>query len=133
MGGKRMEEHMGQSNEKQHQDIRERTFQFAVRIVNLCQHLDETPGVNWTLSKQLLRSGTSIGANAEEAQAAQSKADFISKFSIALKEANESYYWLRLMCDAGYLELQKAKQLGKSAEHIIHLLIRSLKTAKFNV
>lgn len=78
-------------------DIRERTFDFVVRIVKLCQYLDEKPGVGQTLGKQLLRSGTFIGANIEEAQAGQSKPDFISKNAIALKEARETLYWLRLL------------------------------------
>ena len=66
-------------------DICQRTFEFAVRVVNLCIQLDQKPGASWTLSKQLLRSGTSIGANIEEGQAAQSKPDFIAKYSIARK------------------------------------------------
>jgi four helix bundle protein len=78
-------------------DICERTFQFAVRIVHVCELLDERPGVRWTLSKQLLGAGTSIGANLEEAQCGQSRADFISKYSIARKEARETKYWLRIL------------------------------------
>lgn len=78
-------------------DICERTFAFSVRVVRLCQSLDGRPGVNATLARQLLRAGTSIGANLEEAQAGQSRGDFISKISIALKEARETDYWLRLL------------------------------------
>ena len=78
-------------------DIRERTFEFALRIVTLCQQLEEQGSVGRTLGWQLLRSGTSIGANIEEAQAGQSKLDFISKNAIALKEARETIYWLRLL------------------------------------
>lgn len=78
-------------------DIRERTFDFSLRIIRLCQQLEEQPGVARTLSRQLLRSGTSIGANVEEAQAGQSKLDFISKNAIALKEARETIHWLRLL------------------------------------
>lgn len=77
--------------------IKDRTFQFALQVLRLCQVLDQKPGVGWTLGKQLLRSGTSIGANVEEAQAGQSKADFISKMNIALKEARETNYCLRLI------------------------------------
>ena len=73
-------------------DLSERTFAFATRVVKLCQFLDERPGVSRTLSRQLLRSGTSIGANVEEGQASQSEADFISKYSIACKEARETHY-----------------------------------------
>ena len=78
-------------------DLPERTFEFARRVVKLCQILDQTPGVSRTLANQLLRSGTSIGANVEEGQAGQSRADFMSKLSIACKEARETHYWLRLL------------------------------------
>ena len=78
-------------------DLPERTFQFAVRIVRLCRVLDEELGVSRTLSRQLLRSGTSIGANVEEGQGSRSRADFMFKYSIACKEARETLYWLRLL------------------------------------
>lgn len=77
--------------------ITDRTFEFAVRIVNLCKVLDETSGVSRTISKQLLKSGTSIGANVEESQSAQSTADFVHKLEIALKEGRETRYWLRIL------------------------------------
>ncbi len=72
--------------------ISERSFTFATRIINLCKVLDESPGVGRMLSKQLIRSGTSIGANVEESQAAQSTADFVNKLEIALKEARALLY-----------------------------------------
>ena len=75
--------------------IQERTFQFSIDVVRLCQKLDSKSGVARTLGRQLLRSGTSIGANIEEAQAAQSTADFVNKCSISLKETRETIYWLR--------------------------------------
>jgi four helix bundle protein len=78
-------------------DIKERTFEFALRIIKLCQHLDRRPGVPRGLSYRLFKAGTSVGANVEEAQAGQSRPDFISKNSIALKEARECHYWLRLL------------------------------------
>ena len=78
-------------------DIRERAFAFAVRIVKLCKFLEKNSDVGKTLINQLLDTGTSIGANLEEAQAGQSKADFIHKNSISLKEARETNYWLRLI------------------------------------
>ncbi|NJM72987.1 MAG: four helix bundle protein [Scytonema sp. RU_4_4] len=80
-----------------HKAITDRTFEFAIRIVKLCQVLNESSGVAQTLSKQLIKSGTSIGANVEESQSAQSTADFINKLEIALKEAKETRYWLRLL------------------------------------
>ncbi len=78
-------------------DLPERTFQFAVNIVNLCRLLDKNPGVSRILANQLLRSGTSIGANVQEGLASQSEADFLTKYSIACKEAQETQYWLRLL------------------------------------
>ena len=78
-------------------DLPKRSFEFSVRVIKLCRSLDEKPGVSRTLANQLLRSGTSIGANIEEAQASQSEADFISKYSISCKEARETHYWLRLL------------------------------------
>ncbi len=76
----------------------ERSFKFALAVIELCRKLDEKPGVSRTLSNQLLRSGTSIGANIEEGQASQSRPDFVSKYSIACKEARETHYWLKLLC-----------------------------------
>jgi four helix bundle protein len=93
------------------QDIRERAFEFAVRIVRLCQVLNEQLGVGRTIGKQLIRSGTSIGANLEEAQAGQSKADFIHKNAIALKEARETHYWLRLLSATEILPETRLKPL----------------------
>jgi four helix bundle protein len=85
--------------EQKPRDIKERTFDFAVEIVRLCHDLDKTPGTIRTLGKDssYCGSGTSIGANVKEAQAGQSRADLISKYSIALKEARETIYWLRLL------------------------------------
>lgn len=80
-----------------HKQITDRTFEFSVRIINLCKVLNESSGVGRTLSQQLLKSGTSIGANVEESQSAQSTADFVHKLEIALKEARETKYWLRLL------------------------------------
>jgi len=88
-------------------DITSRSFDFAVRIVKLCKHMEETPGVSRTLANQLLRSGTSIGANVEEAQGGQSKADFISKLSIANKEARETLYWIKLLIASNILPESK--------------------------
>ncbi len=78
-------------------DIRERAFAFAVRIVKLCRFLEKHTEVSQIIVCQLIKAGTSVGANLEEAQAGQTKPDFISKNSIALKEARESKYWLRLI------------------------------------
>jgi four helix bundle protein len=80
----------------QPRDIKERTFSFALDVVRLCHTLDVEPGSGRALNRQLLRSGTSIGANVQEAQAGQSRADFVSKYAVALKEARETIYWLSL-------------------------------------
>ena len=83
--------------------IKNKSFDFALRIVKLYQYLSEQKK-EFVLSKQLLRSGTSIGANIREADQAESKADFIHKLSISLKEANESEYWIELLYKSGYME-----------------------------
>lgn len=103
-------------------DICERTFQFAVSVVRFCRQLDERPGVARTLSRQLLRSGTSIGANVEEAQAGQSRNDFISKYSIALKEARETTYWLRLLIASEVSANTTAIELQREAADLARIL-----------
>jgi four helix bundle protein len=99
------------------QEIGERSFAFAVRVVKLCQTLDERPGVSRTLSNQLLRSGTSIGANLQESKGGQSRADFLSKVSIALKEARETHYWLRLLVAADIIHEKQLLPLLDEATH----------------
>lgn len=78
-------------------DIRERAFDFAVRLIKLCKYLEKHSGASRNVISQLLDAGTSVGANLEEAKAAQSRADFIHKNAISLKEARESHYWLKLI------------------------------------
>ena len=111
-------------------DIRDRSFEFAVRIVKLCQHLDKTPGVGRTLGQQLIRSGTSIGANLEEAKAAQSRADFIHKNSIALKEARETHYWLRLLAASEILPKERIMAIQQEAEEIMNIVGAIVRTSK---
>jgi four helix bundle protein len=103
-------------------DIRERAFEFAVRIVKLCQFLDQKPGVGRIMGNQLIRSGTSIGANLEEAQAGQSKADFIHKNAIALKEARETHSWLRLLSATEILPKNRIGSLQIEAEEIMNII-----------
>jgi four helix bundle protein len=103
-------------------DIQQRTFAFAVRIVRLCQHLDERPGVARTLGKQILRAGTSIGANIEEAQAGQSRADFTSKCAIALKEARETLYWLRLLEATVIVSAAQITDIQTEADELVRIL-----------
>jgi four helix bundle protein len=95
-------------------DLPERTFEFARRIV-WCRQLDQNPGTSRTLANQLLRSGTSVGANVEEAQGAQSPADFVAKSYIACKEARETHYWLRLLAVTGVLPQQRLGDLPDEA------------------
>ena len=112
------------------EDIRERTFNFAVRVIRLCQYLDEKPGVSRTLSKQLLRAGTSVGANVEEARAGQSKADFISKNAIALKEARETHYWLRLLVASKVLDESRVAELMSEADELMRVIGAIIVSAK---
>lgn len=100
------------------QDIVERTFNFAVRVIHLCGKLDENRGVGRVMMSQILRAGTSVPANVEEAQAAQSKADFISKMSIALKEARETHLRLRLLATSDVVSEKKLGPLIQEAEEI---------------
>ena len=111
-------------------DIHRRTFAFAVRIVKLCRHLEAKPGVGRTLSRQLLRAGTSIGANVEEAQSGTSKADFINKVAIALKEARETDYWLRLLQAAQVLPAERLARLNDEAQQLKRILAAIIVSAK---
>jgi len=111
-------------------DICERTFRFAVKIVSLCQLLYAKGGVARILGQQILKSGTSIGANIEEGQAAQSKADFISKYSIARKEARETLYWLRLIIESKILTSEKLKEYLTESNELIAILTSIIKKAK---
>lgn len=108
-------------------DLCERTIQFALRIVRLCQELSKKPGVGRTMGNQLLRSGTSVGANIEEGQAAQSKADFVSKYSIARKEARETHYWLRLLAESGTISHEQTKELLAECSELIAILTTIIK------
>ena len=100
-------------------DINKRTFDFALRIIKLCQFLNNNYVMeNNILAKQLLRAGTSIGANVEEAQAGQSRPDFVHKMAIALKEARETNYWLRLLEASGILPKEKLAELLKESDEI---------------
>ncbi len=111
--------------------IDERTFEFALLIVELYRHLI---GKNeYVLSKQLLKSGTSIGANVHEAQAAQSRKDFISKMTIASKEARETDYWLRLLDKSGYItNFNQREVLFREVDAIINVITKIVKTSSTN-
>lgn len=109
----------------------EKSFAFAVRIVKLCKHLVDQHREN-VLSKQLLRSGTSIGANVNEAQAGQSRADFVAKMVIAGKEARETKYWLDLLVATGYLNARDkhTETLLAEAEEMVKILTAIVKTTQ---
>ena len=109
--------------------VQSKSFRFAVRIVNLCKFLHDEHK-EFILSKQLLRSGTSIGANIAEAQQAQSKADFINKMNIALKENYEADYWLRLLFATQYLSKDAFDSIISDCTELKKLLISIVKTAK---
>src|ERR1035438_7611101 len=103
-------------------DIVIRTFNFAVTVIQLCVKLDERPGVGRVLMSQILRAGTSVPANVEEAQAAQSKADFVSKMSIALKEARETHLRLRLLVPANVISINDLNSLIEEADEIKRII-----------
>ena len=112
--------------------ISERTFNFAVRIIKLCSFLEEKPGVSRTLGQQLLRSGTSIGANTAESKSGQSRKDFLHKLEIALKEARETKYWLRLLVAAEIVTKQRLVTLLEEIEEIIKILVSITRKIKEN-
>jgi len=113
-------------------DLPERTFAFARRIVALCQDLEQTQGVSRTLAKQLLRSGTSIGANVQEGQGSQSRADFIAKYSIACKEARETHYWLRLLAATELVPAHRVAELIDEANQLVAILTTIIKKTRKN-
>ena len=109
--------------------IDNKSFLFAVRMVKLCRYLREEKK-EYVLSKQLLRSGTSIGANVAEAQQAQSRADFISKLNIALKEAVETNYWLRLLHASEYLTESEFSSVIADCRELEKMLTSIIKTSR---
>jgi four helix bundle protein len=114
------------------QDIKERTFEFASRVVRLCRALEESPGVSRTLANQLLRSGTSVGANVEEAHGSHSKPDFIAKMSIANKEARETNYWLRLLAASDVVPSDKLTDITDESNQLIAILTTIVKRSREN-
>lgn len=107
--------------------LREKSYAFAIRIVNLHKFLCEERR-KYVLSKQLLRSGTSIGALVREAEFGQSRADFRSKMSIALKEANETNYWLNLLKDTNYISEKMFQSMSDDCLELVRILVATVKT-----
>ena len=112
--------------------VGKKSFDFAVRIVNLYKYLCATKK-EYVLSKQLLRSGTSIGANIQEGLQGQSKKDFLMKMNIALKEASETKYWLRLLKATGYLSDQEQITIFNDCIEVEKILTRIVKTTSENI
>jgi four helix bundle protein len=109
--------------------LKDKSYKFALRVINLYKYLVQTKKET-VLSKQVLRSGTAIGALVSEAEFAQSKADFISKMNIALKEAAETTYWLNLLKDSEYLDNKHYDSIYKDAKELVAMLASTVKTLK---
>lgn len=109
--------------------LKDKSYAFAIRIVKLSQYL-QTEKKEYVLSKQVLRSGTAVGALIREAEFGQSKADFASKMSISLKEANETDYWLNILKDTDYLDGKIFVSLKSDCSERIAMLVSTVKTAK---
>ena len=112
--------------------VHQKSYAFAVRIVRLSQYLNGEKR-EFVLSKQVLRSGTSIGANVEEASGGQSKRDFLSKMSIAYKEARETVYWLRLLKDTGYLTQDEFDSIHTDADELCRILSKIQTSTKQSI
>jgi len=113
-------------------DIQERAFSFACRIVKFYQFLAKQKGAGEALARQILSSGTSIGANLEEATAGQSRADFIFKCNIALKEARETHYWLRLFTETGIVPAEKLDALLSESNELVAILTAIVRNARIS-
>ncbi len=109
--------------------IEVKSYDFAIRIVNLHKYLNRQKEIH-SLSNQMLRSGTAIGALIQEAVHAQSKADFLNKMNVSLKEANETMYWIRLLYSTHYLKDNEFASIHKDCEEIVKLLASIVKTTK---
>jgi len=113
-------------------DIQQRVFSFACRVVKLYQFLAEQKGAAEVLGRQLLRYATSIGANLEEASAGQSKCDFVFKCNIALKEARETHYWLRLLSESGVVSSRKISDLTSESNELVVILTTIVKKSRIH-
>jgi four helix bundle protein len=117
--------------ERHPREILERSFSYALRAIKLYQYLQRRKdGAGWILGKQYLRAATSIGANIEEAQAGESRLDFIHKLGIAQKEARESRYWLHLLAESGIVNKEKLQPLRRETEELIGIITAIIVSAK---
>ncbi len=109
--------------------VKQKSFHFALRIVKLYKYLTEQKK-EYIIAKQIMRSGTAIGALVREAEQGESKRDFVHKLSIALKEANETAYWLDLLHQSDFVELESYQSISKDLAELISLLVSIIKTSK---
>ncbi|MCK5822463.1 MAG: four helix bundle protein [Bacteroidales bacterium] len=116
---------------KENNVVKTKSYDFALRIIKLYQYI-VSEKKEYTLSKQILRSGTSIGANVEEAIGGQSKKDFVAKLSISYKEARETHYWLRLLTDIGYISNELSSSLINDCEELLKIIGSIIKTVKIS-
>jgi four helix bundle protein len=112
--------------------LKEKSFDFALKVIKVCKEL-VSEKKEFVLSKQLLRSGTSIGALVRESENAVSTKDFVNKLSIALKEAGETEYWIELLYHSGYIEKEICKELISGCNELISILTASIKTTKLKL
>lgn len=112
--------------------LHNKSYAFAIRMVNMVKHITENER-EYVITKQILRSGTAIGALVREAEFAQSPQDFVNKHSIALKEANETDYWLHLLHDTNYLNDEEFQSMSEDCHEQIALLVSSIKTSKSRI
>jgi len=120
---------MSNEQPKNNDPLNEKSFSFSLRIIKLFKYM-QSSHKEYILSKQILRSGTAIGALIREAKYAQSKADFLNKLMIALKEANETKYWLELLYQSNYIDQKMYKSIEPDINTLLKLLVASTKTVK---
>ena len=109
--------------------LHRKSYEFSIRIVNMVKYI-KCSAKEYALTNQVLRSGTAIGALVREAEFAQSSSDFINKLSIALKECNETFYWLNLLRDTGFINDKEAESMLQNCNELTAILVSSVKTAK---
>ena len=119
-------------SEKKSNPLKDKSYTFAIQIVRLSQYL-VSERREYVLSKQLLRSGTAVGALIREGEFAASKADFVNKFTVSLKEANETEFWLMLLKDTDYLDVDQFNVLHSQCKELISMLVSSIKTTKLRI
>ena len=124
---------MKTSGQTKPQDIRKRSFDYTLRAVKLYQHLQkQDDGAGWIFGKQYLRAASSIGANIEEAQAGESRGDFIHKLGIARKEARESLYWLRVLAESNLVPTRRVQPLVRETEELLQVITSIILQTKRN-